>query len=176
MFAPSSDDVRGFFVEAARKRAEGLPLTPLETMAADWIGAHPEYAPDLADAELARAAVYAPEAGRENPFLHLSMHLSISEQVSIDQPRGIRQACELLAARLGAARGDGMPRPHALGIAAQRRAARRRGVHRLRAATRDARLAEISDQVRWSDPAAPRPETSHRSSLWMPSSFITCFS
>ena len=101
MFAPSSDDVRAFFVEAARKRGEGLPLTPLETIAADWIDAHPEYAADLADLEAARTASYPPEAGRENPFLHLSMHLSISEQVSIDQPRGIRQACELLAARLG---------------------------------------------------------------------------
>jgi hypothetical protein len=101
MFAPSSDDVRGFFVEAGKKHAEGLPLTPLETIAADWIEAHPEYAADLADAETARASHYSPEGGRENPFLHLSMHLSISEQVTIDQPRGIRQACELLAARLG---------------------------------------------------------------------------
>ena len=103
MFAPSSDDVRGFFVEAARKRGAGLPLTPLETIAADWIDAHPEYAGDLADAEAARRAVYAPEGGRENPFLHLSMHLSISEQVSIDQPQGIRAAVESLAARLGSA-------------------------------------------------------------------------
>ena len=101
MFAPSSDDVRGFFVEAARKHAERLPLTPLETIAADWIAEHPEYAADLADAERARTATYSPESGRENPFLHLAMHLSISEQVAIDQPRGIRQACELLAARLG---------------------------------------------------------------------------
>jgi hypothetical protein len=34
-------------------------------------------------------------------ILHLSMHLSITEQVSIDQPRGIRAAHELLAARMG---------------------------------------------------------------------------
>jgi len=101
MFAPSADDVRDFFVDARRKRGEGLPLTPLETIAADWVEAHPEYAADLADAEAARAAVYPADTGRENPFLHLSMHLSISEQISIDQPRGIRQACELLAARLG---------------------------------------------------------------------------
>jgi hypothetical protein len=101
MFAPSSADVRGFFVEAGRKRAEGLPLTPLETIAADWIDAHPEYAPDLAELEQAKGATYPAEGGRENPFLHLSMHLSISEQISIDQPRGIRQACELLATRLG---------------------------------------------------------------------------
>ena len=101
MFAPSQDDVRRFFVEAARKRSESLPLTPLETIAADWIEAHPEYAVDLADAEAARAAAYPAEGGRENPFLHLSMHLSISEQVSIDQPVGIRAAFETLVARVG---------------------------------------------------------------------------
>src|SRR3982751_2137108 len=100
-FAPSPPDVRGFFVETGRKRAEGLPLTPLETIAADWIDAHPEYAADLADLGQAQSATYDGDGGRENPFLHLSMHLSISEQISIDQPRGIRQACELLAARLG---------------------------------------------------------------------------
>ena len=71
----------------------------LETVAADWIAAHPEYHADLADADAALAAVFDVEAGRTNPFLHLSMHLSISEQCSIDQPRGIRQAVELLAAK-----------------------------------------------------------------------------
>jgi hypothetical protein len=103
MFAPTPGDVRDFFVEARRKRAGGLPLTPLETIAADWIEAHPEYADDLADAEAARAAVYPAGAGRENPFLHLSMHLSISEQVAIDQPVGIRPAFDALVTRLGSA-------------------------------------------------------------------------
>jgi hypothetical protein len=60
---------------------------------------HPEYHADLADLEAALAAVYTVDDGRTNPFLHLSMHLTISEQVSIDQPRGIRQAVELLAAK-----------------------------------------------------------------------------
>jgi hypothetical protein len=101
MFAPSTTDVRGFFVEARRKRVAGVPLTPLETIAADWIDAHPEYDADLADLGRAQTATYSGTDGRENPFLHLSMHLSISEQISIDQPKGIRQACELLAARRG---------------------------------------------------------------------------
>jgi len=103
MFAPSTDDVRDFFVEAGRKRGQGLPLTPLETIAADWIDAHPEYRADLADGEAARAAVFSADAGRENPFLHLSMHLSISEQVAIDQPVGIRPAFASLVERLGSA-------------------------------------------------------------------------
>lgn len=101
MFSPTPADVRRFFVDARSKRAGRLPLTPLETIAADWIEQHPEYDADLADADVAAAAVYAAERGRENPFLHLSMHLSISEQLAIDQPRGIRAAVETLAARLG---------------------------------------------------------------------------
>ena len=76
-------------------------MTPLESLAADWIVQHPEYHEDLADLDAALAAVFDVEAGRTNPFLHLAMHLSISEQLSIDQPRGIKQAVELLAARRG---------------------------------------------------------------------------
>ena len=103
MFAPSQADVRRFFCEAARKRREALPLTPIETLAADWIAEHPEYDTALADVDAALAAVYDVEDGRTNPFLHLSMHLSITEQIAIDQPRGIKQAYELLAARRGSA-------------------------------------------------------------------------
>ena len=103
MFNPSQHDVREFFCTAQRKLRSGKPLSPLEAIAADWIGEHPEYESDLADVDAARQAEYPVEGGRTNPFLHLSMHVSISEQVSIDQPRGIRQAFELLRARLGSA-------------------------------------------------------------------------
>ena len=103
MFAPSQNDVRRFFCEAWRKHVAGLPLTPIEAQAADWINEHPEYHDDLADVDAALAAVFDVEAGRTNPFLHLSMHLSLTEQVGIDQPRGIKQAFELLRHRLGSA-------------------------------------------------------------------------
>ena len=103
MFAPSQNDVRRFFCDALRKSREGGVMTPLETVAADWIAEHPEYHGDLSDMDAALASVYDVEAGRTNPFLHLSMHLSISEQISIDQPRGIKQAFELLAAKRGSA-------------------------------------------------------------------------
>ena len=102
MFQPSQHDVRRFFCETWRKQREGLPLTPMEAMAADWITEHPEYHADLADAEAAMAASYQVEDGRTNPFLHLAMHLSIAEQCGIDQPTGIRQAVSLLAARRNA--------------------------------------------------------------------------
>ena len=103
MFAPSQNDVRRFFCEAWRKHVAGLPLTPIEAQAADWINEHPEYHDDLADVDAALAAVFDVEGGRTNPFLHLSMHLSLTEQVGIDQPRGIKQAFELLRHRLGSA-------------------------------------------------------------------------
>jgi len=101
MFAPSQEQVRRFFCEAWAKQRAGQPLTPLEAQAADWIVQHPEYHADLADVDAALAAMYTVEDGRTNPFLHLSMHLSITEQVSIDQPRGIRAAVQALAQRRG---------------------------------------------------------------------------
>ena len=101
MFNPSQHDVRRFFCEAWRKQREGLVQKPMETLAAQWIREHPEHHADLADVNEALAATYSVESGRTNPFLHLSMHLSISEQCGIDQPRGIRQAVELLAAKRG---------------------------------------------------------------------------
>ncbi len=99
MFQPSQHDVRRFFCDARRKQREALPLSAMEAMAADWIAEHPEYHDDLADVDTALAASYSVEEGRTNPFLHLSMHLSIAEQCGIDQPTGIRQAVSLLAAR-----------------------------------------------------------------------------
>jgi len=99
MFEPSQADVRRFFCNAYAKWRQGQPLDALETLASQWIAEHPEYHDDFADLDAALTRMYDVEAGKTNPFLHLSMHLSISEQCSIDQPRGIRQAVELLSAR-----------------------------------------------------------------------------
>ncbi len=98
MFNPSKDEVRQFFIEAWARRDS--VLTPLQTLAVRWIEQHPEYHDDLTAPD-ALQRDYGVEQQRSNPFLHLAMHLSITEQVSIDQPPGIRQACQLLAARSG---------------------------------------------------------------------------
>ena len=99
MFAPSQAEVRRFFCGAWAKSRAGQPMEAIETLAAGWVAEHPEWHADLADADAAVARAYPDNAARTNPFLHLSMHLSVSEQSSIDQPRGIRQAVELLAHR-----------------------------------------------------------------------------
>lgn len=101
MFTPSQADVRRFFCGTYDKGRQGLPMEPLETLAHEWILRHPEYHAELADLDAALRDMTAVNPARDNPFLHLSMHLSISEQCSIDQPPGIRQAVELLTARRG---------------------------------------------------------------------------
>ena len=99
MFTPSQADVRRFFCSVYAKARSGQALEAIEIIANQWMDEHPEYHADFADASAALTRMYDLEHGKTNPFLHLSMHLSISEQCSIDQPRGIRQAVELLTAK-----------------------------------------------------------------------------
>ena len=96
---PSQADVRRFFRAVYAKAQTGQALQAIETIASLWVDEHPEYHGDLADMEVALRQMPDASDARGNPFLHLSMHLSISEQCSIDQPRGIRQAVELLTHR-----------------------------------------------------------------------------
>ncbi len=100
MFDPSQAEVRQFFCRTWQKHLQQTPLTPLEAMALDLIHLHPEYHAELADEEKALTTDYSVVQGRTNPFLHLSMHLAIAEQESIDQPPGIRAALTTLSARL----------------------------------------------------------------------------
>jgi hypothetical protein len=101
MFNPSKDEVRRFFCDAWSKHRGGGVLTPLEVIAVDWMRQHPEYHDELADSAAAVATNYGIDEGRTNPFLHLSMHLAITEQLSVDQPPGIRDAYRRLVARRG---------------------------------------------------------------------------
>ena len=91
MFNPTRDQVRAFFCAAWRKQRERLPLEGAEAVAADLIAEHPEYHALLEDPDAAKRD-FTPEGGKENPFLHLSLHLAIAEQISIDQPPGIKAA------------------------------------------------------------------------------------
>lgn len=89
-FNPSRDEARLFIFETWRKRKAAEILTPLEDLAAQLIEKHPEYFAVFEDPERYRNYEYLPEQGVANPFLHLMMHLTIEEQISIDQPAGIR--------------------------------------------------------------------------------------
>jgi hypothetical protein len=101
MFNPSREEVRRFFCDTWRKTQANSPMTELEIIARDWLLQHPEYESLLSDPETAEVSDFDIGQGQSNPFLHLSMHLSIAEQISIDQPTGIRDAFQQLATRLG---------------------------------------------------------------------------
>ena len=100
MFNPSREQVRLFFCDAWRKHRARLVLEGAEVTAAELIEQHPEYHALLENPEAAVAQEFTPEGGQMNPFLHLSLHLAIADQISIDQPPGIRAAYQALRHRL----------------------------------------------------------------------------
>lgn len=94
MFKPSREQARQLFFDTWRKYREGEILSGIETIALEVILLHPEYQGILEDADQYLDKDYLPEMGNTNPFLHMSMHVAIKEQLSINQPIGI---CERFA-------------------------------------------------------------------------------
>ncbi len=84
------------FFRAWRGYRDGIPLTGIDAAALDVILQHPEYHSLLENPERFRDKDYVDEG---NPFLHMSLHLALEEQLSIDQPPGIRSRWQALAAR-----------------------------------------------------------------------------
>jgi hypothetical protein len=101
MFNPTREQVREFFFETWRKYRAAEPLLGLESVALEVVLLHPEYHALLGRPERYREQEYFPELGQTNPFLHLSLHLALEEQLSIDQPAGIAARLTALSARLG---------------------------------------------------------------------------
>ncbi|HEV2267873.1 MAG TPA: DUF1841 family protein [Steroidobacteraceae bacterium] len=97
----SREQLRRMYSEAWRKYNARQPLEPLEAQVAAIIAEHPEYMPLLESGPEALSADYTPEGGRENPFLHMGLHLAIREQVTTDRPPGIAQVHRALSKRLG---------------------------------------------------------------------------
>lgn len=110
MFNPSRDQVRRFFFDVWAKYRAGQALAGAELPALDAVLAHPEYHAILDQPDRYQERDYLPESGETNPFLHLSMHLAIAEQLSVDQPPGIRERYQGLLQR----HGDEMDAQHAV--------------------------------------------------------------
>ena len=43
---------------------------------------------------------YFPEQGKINPFLHINLHLSLQDQISLDQPKGIKEIYNSLVKKI----------------------------------------------------------------------------
>lgn len=99
MFNPSRDQARRFFIDVWQKHRSGAPLANIERSTLAILLDHPEYRRHLAEDQIDRD--WQPEHGETNPFLHLGMHLAIEEQLSIDQPAGIRALFVALRDKFG---------------------------------------------------------------------------
>ena len=101
MFSPSRDQARQLFFDAWQKYQRREMLSAMEDMALEVILLHPEYQRVLETPERYQHKDYLPETGDINPFLHMSMHVAVKEQLSIDQPSGIRQRFQRLLLKTG---------------------------------------------------------------------------
>lgn len=110
MFDPNRDEVRQFYCSVWRKHQTLQPMEGSEITALPIVLAHPEYHALLEKRDVALEREFPPEGGQSNPFLHLSLHLAIAEQVAIDQPPGIRAQFERLLNQTG----DVHPAQHAM--------------------------------------------------------------
>ncbi len=96
MFNPTREQVRELFFGAWRKYRAGQPLEGVETLALEAILLHPEYQGVLDHPARFVDKDYTDET---NPFLHMSLHVALMEQLSIDQPPGIAGLFDLLLSR-----------------------------------------------------------------------------
>lgn len=97
----SREQLRQMYLASWRKFRAQEPLQPLEKQVAAVIAEHPEYIAWLETGQQVLSADFTPESGRENPFLHLGMHLAIREQAATDRPAGFARLHALLCERLG---------------------------------------------------------------------------
>ena len=98
MYNPTRSEARAFLYSAWQHYRAGEPLSGLERVAVEIIALHPEYHALLEAREPDVEREFAPEAGQVNPFLHLSLHLGIAEQLATDRPAGVRAEFERLVA------------------------------------------------------------------------------
>jgi len=97
------DQLRRMYLDTWRKFTARAPLEPLEAQVAAVIAEHPEYVQWLEAGEAALAAEFTPESGRQNPFLHMGLHLAIREQVATNRPQGIATIHDTLSKRMSSA-------------------------------------------------------------------------
>ena len=89
MFGQNREELRRFFQASWRKRLDGQTLQPLELIVVQVMEQHPEYHHHLADPEQLDRD-FTPEQGETNPWLHMSMHITLAEQIGADRPKGVR--------------------------------------------------------------------------------------
>jgi len=101
LFTQDRTRTRQMFRSTWQKHLRGETLEPLEKQIATLLEEHPEYHPLLLGSEDVVDHDFTAEDGHENPFLHLSLHLALREQVGTDRPAGIASITRSLLLKHG---------------------------------------------------------------------------
>jgi len=88
VFSQNRKKQREFLAKSWQKYNSNEPLEPLEKQLVSIIEIHPEYHNLIGNIE----SEYFPEQGEVNPFLHINLHLALRDQLSINQPKGVKEA------------------------------------------------------------------------------------
>ena len=91
------EQLRQMYLDAWRKYTARQPLSRWKPNLPPSSPSTPNTSPCSNPAPRRSTADYTPEGGRENPFLHMGLHLAIREQVATDRPPGIAQIHQSLS-------------------------------------------------------------------------------
>lgn len=101
LFTQERTRTRQLFRSAWKKKQQNENLEPLEKQIVSLLDDHPEYHALLSGDDNVLDKDFTAEDGRENPFLHLSLHLALREQVGTDRPAGIASITRSLLLKHG---------------------------------------------------------------------------
>jgi len=96
VFSSDRTAQRKFLAKSWEKYKAKQLLEPLELQLAKIIEKHPEYQEIINNLD----TEYFPEQGKINPFLHINLHLSLQDQLSLDQPNGIKEIYNSLVKKI----------------------------------------------------------------------------
>ncbi len=88
--------LRNLFYDTYQKQQNNQPLMGVEAIVWSVIKLHPEYLDVLENKDKYLNKEYLPEMGETNPFLHMSGHIGLREQVSTNRPKGISKIYQSL--------------------------------------------------------------------------------
>lgn len=84
-YSQNISELRQFYLDSWNKQLSKQTLTPIEEQICQVLHQHPEYQKWLNPQYLETTF------DRENPFLHMGLHLAIKEQIQTNRPTGIQE-------------------------------------------------------------------------------------
>jgi hypothetical protein len=100
MFSNDRTELRKVFYDCWKRKRDGQPLDAMQQVIAGVIEQHPEYH-SLLENDVHLDRDFHAVDGEANPFLHMSMHIALVEQITTDRPPGIRAYHQQLTRALG---------------------------------------------------------------------------